>query len=118
MILSDLFEAIIGAIFLDGGLDAAKNFIFKNFSEDIDSILKTPLNNWKAMLQDYCQKIYHNTPIYGVVEESGPDHSKQFRIAVTINGETMGVGIGASKKEAQQNAAAEAFQKLPAVKDK
>lgn len=117
-ILSDLFEAIIGAIFLDGGLEAAKDFLFNNFSEDVERILKTPLNNWKAMLQDYCQKIHHNTPIYSVLEESGPDHSKIFRIAVTINGETMGMGVGASKKEAQQNAAAEAFQKLPLEKDK
>lgn len=111
-ILADLFEAIIGAIFLDGGLEAARSFIFNNFSEEIEATLKTPLSNWKALLQDYCQKKYQQTPLYQVLEESGPDHSKNFIIAVMIDNQEYGRGNGASKKEAQQSAAASAMGKI------
>ena len=113
-ILADLFEAIIGAIYLDGGLGAARQFIFKNFTPEIDSILKTPVRNWKAQLQDYCQKKYHHTPLYKVVSESGPDHSKTFNISVIINNQEQGHGEGPSKKEAQQAAAKNALEKIQA----
>lgn len=112
-ILADLFEGIIGAIFLDGGIDAASAFFFKNFTSEINEILKTPLSNWKAMLQDYCQKKYHITPTYEVIDQSGPDHSKTFTIAVIVNEEQLGVGMGSSKKEAQQGAAEDAMSRLP-----
>lgn len=108
-IVADLFEAIVGAIYLDGGLSAAQNFIFKNFKQQIEDILKTPLRNWKALLQDYCQKNYQQTPIYRVLHESGPDHSKIFEISVYLNEQELGKGQGASKKEAQQAAAADAL---------
>ena len=111
-ILADLLEAIIGAIFLDGGLPAAKAFLFKNFSTKIDAILKTPLKNWKALLQDFCQKNYQQTPQYVVLEAKGPDHSKIFKVAVVINNKEMGAGAGASKKEAQQAAAEAALHAL------
>lgn len=114
-ILADLFEAIIGAIFLDGGLEAASNFIFDNFSCEIDTIIQKPLHNWKALLQDYCQKKFHNTPVYEVVQECGPDHSKTFKIVVIVNGQELGTGEGSSKKEAQQSAAATAYAQLPAL---
>lgn len=108
-ILADLFEAIFGAIYLDGGLEAAKRFLFRNFSPEIDAILKTPLRNFKAILQDYCQKKFQETPVYKVLSEEGPDHSKNFKICVVINNKEMGYGQGASKKEAQQAAAADAL---------
>ncbi|MCB1112494.1 MAG: ribonuclease III [Chlamydiales bacterium] len=111
-ILADLFEAIIGAIYLDGGLEAAKSFLFKNFSTDIDEILKTPVNNWKALLQDYCQKNHQQTPIYKVLEESGPDHDKTFTIGVYMEEQQLGTGRGASKKEGQQAAAEDALKRL------
>ena len=111
-ILADLFEAIIGAIYLDGGIEAARRFLFKNFSPEIDAILKMPLRNWKALLQDFCQKMYQTTPIYKVLNESGPDHSKRFKISVYLNDEEMGCGEGGSKKEAQQAAAADAMSKV------
>lgn len=110
-ILADLFEAIMGAIYLDGGLEAAKNFLFHNFTSHIQEILKTPLRNWKALLQDYCQKKYQQTPIYHVLQASGPDHSKIFEISVLINQKELGKGKGASKKEAQQAAAADAVSR-------
>lgn len=108
-ILADLFEAIIGAIYLDGGLEAAKKFLFRNFTSHIEIILKTPLRNWKALLQDFCQKKYQQTPVYHVLQASGPDHSKIFEISVLVNEQEFGRGTGASKKEAQQAAAADAL---------
>jgi len=111
-ILADLFEAIIGAIYLDGGLEEARKFLFKNFSLQIDAILKTPLRNWKALLQDYCQKKFQQTPVYHVLQESGPDHSKTFQMSVWINQKEVGKGMGASKKEAQQAAAADALAQI------
>lgn len=113
-ILADLFEAIIGAIYLDGGIEAAKNFIFHNFGEEINAILKTPDRNAKAVLQDYCQRKYQQPPVYKVIEESGPDHSKNFKITVFINDKPAGHGEGSSKKEAQQSAAADALNHIGA----
>jgi ribonuclease III len=114
-ILADLFEAIIGAIYLDGGIEAAREFLFKNFHDEIEAILKTPLRNWKALLQDLCQKKYQHPPIYQVLEEIGPDHSKVFTIAVLLNDQELGRGKGASKKEAQQAAAEDALSHLQAL---
>lgn len=110
-ILADLFEAIIGAIYLDGGLEAARTFLFSHFSDQIEAILQKPLRNWKALLQDYCQKKFQQTPFYEVLNASGPDHSKLFEIAVLINDQELGRGKGASKKEAQQEAAADALSR-------
>lgn len=111
-ILADLFEAIMGAIYLDGGLEAAKQFLFRNFTSHIDAILKTPLRNWKALLQDLCQKKFQQTPVYQVLQATGPDHSKIFEISVLINQKEVGRGKGASKKEAQQAAAADAISQF------
>lgn len=111
-ILADLFEAIIGAIYLDGGIEAARHFLFDHFSQEIETTLATPLSNWKALLQDFCQKKYQQPPIYRVLEESGPDHNKKFVIAVMILDQEYGRGEGASKKEAQQSAAALALEAL------
>lgn len=111
-IMADLFEAIIGAIYLDGGIEAAEKFLFSNFQKQFEEILKTPLRNWKATLQDYCQKKFQQTPFYQVTEESGPDHSKVFNISVLINQEELGKGTGQSKKEAQQAAAADALSRF------
>lgn len=111
-ILSDLFEAIIGAIYMDGGIEAARRFLFKNYSAEMQTILSRPVRNWKALLQDYTQKKYQQPPVYHVVHESGPDHSKIFEIAVLINETQWGRGVGPSKKEAQQAAAADAVAKL------
>ena len=111
-ILADLFEAVIGAIYLDGGLDAAKNFLFSHFTEDFANIIEAPTNNWKAELQDYLQKEHGVSPKYTLISEKGPDHSKIFEIAVFFHDQELGRGVGSSKKEAQQAAAAKAFQTL------
>ena len=111
-ILADLFEAIIAAIYLDGGLEAAKKFILKNLSNEIAAILKTPERNWKALLQDYCQKKFQIPPHYNVVSEEGPDHSKVFKVTVIVDDIELGTGNGASKKIAQQAAAADALSRI------
>lgn len=110
-ILADLFEAVIGAIYIDGGVQAAYQFIFQNFSEEIQDILDQPEHNWKALLQDYSQKQFQNPPQYILINESGPDHSKNFEIAVHVNNEEWGRGVGSSKKEAQQAAAQKALER-------
>jgi ribonuclease-3 len=109
-ILADLFEAVIGAIYLDGGLEAAFQFVFTNFNAEIKEILGQPMHNWKALLQDYSQKHFQRPPRYMLISESGPDHSKHFEIAVLVNDEEWGRGIGPSKKEAQQAAAKQAME--------
>lgn len=110
-ILADLFEAVMGAIFLDGGIQAAHHFVFDNFAEEIQDILEQPEHNWKALLQDYSQKQFQSPPHYVLMNESGPDHSKSFEIAVYIQNEEWGRGVGASKKEAQQAAAQKAMER-------
>lgn len=111
-IMADLFEAIIGAIYIDSGLEEAKKFLFTQCGEEMNGILQTPLSNWKALLQNYSQREFQQPPEYKVLSESGPDHSKQFLISVEINGIEMGRGNGASKKEAQQAAAEQAMKKI------
>ncbi|NGX58056.1 MAG: Ribonuclease 3 [Chlamydiae bacterium] len=111
-ILADLFEAVIGAIFLDGGMEASRRFLFQNFSSQINGIMQQPDHNWKALLQDYSQKNFQLAPRYIVIEETGPDHSKTFDISVQVNKEEIGRGQGSSKKEAQQAAAKDAMKQI------
>lgn len=111
-IYADLFEALIGAIYLDGGLEVTKRFFFSHFSQILEEHLKRPLRNWKAELQDFAQKKYQRPPIYKILKESGPDHSKMFQVVVSVNGKDVGEGTGSSKKEAEQAAANDALTKL------
>lgn len=109
---ADLFEALIGAIYVDGGAAAAKKFLFTHFLGEIQERVVSPSRNWKAELQDYAQKKYQETPTYEVLEEFGPAHQKEFRVAVVIQSKKAGVGIGASKKEAQTAAAKAALEEI------
>ena len=111
-IQADLFEALLAAIYLDGGLDEVKRFFWAHFKEEIESSLKEPLRNWKAELQDYSQKKHQKPPDYKVIKEYGPDHNKKFEVAVYLEEVEMGKGSGSSKKEAEQLAAQEALMNL------
>ncbi len=111
-ILADLFEALIGAIYLDGGLGAVKQFFFDHYSTKMGECLNRPLRNWKAELQDYSQKKHQRPPMYRILKETGPDHSKTFLVVVSINGMDQGEGRGSSKKEAEQAAAEDVLKKL------
>lgn len=109
-IMADLFEALVGAIYLDGGLEAAKRVVLGGLKETIVQKLERPDTNWKAKLQDWAQKRYHEPPTYEIVSAEGPDHEKMFEVAVWIQGEKRGAGRGSSKKEAQQEAAKSALE--------
>ncbi|MFN0065442.1 MAG: ribonuclease III [Chlamydiales bacterium] len=104
-ILADLFEALMGALFLDQGMESTKAFFLHHFIEDISAHLAMPMRNWKAELQDYCQKNHKITPLYEVLEESGPAHNRQFYVVVWVGEKKRGEGRGSSKKEAQAAAA-------------
>jgi len=111
-ILADLFEAIIGAIYLDGGFEKANDFFLQHFGTHIDKAMESPLRNWKAELQDHSQKKFQKPPEYKILEEEGPPHSKSFLIGVFIDEEEVGQGEGASKKLAEQAAAEDALRKM------
>ncbi len=108
-ILADLFEALLAAIYLDGGVEEAKKFFWSHFKEEVDKITASPIENWKAELQEYSQKKYQKAPLYKVFLEEGPDHKKDFSVAVYLNEREMGKGVGASKKSAEQAAAYDAL---------
>lgn len=112
-ILANLFEAIIAAIYLDGGMQYAKKFILEKISPEIEQVLQNQhMLNWKSILQQYAQKHFAATPTYQVMQENGPDHLKAFEIAARVNGRTFKPAWGNSKKEAEQNAAREALIEL------
>lgn len=111
-ILADAFEAIVGAMYLDGGLPIVKSFMLCHFEEEATEAIGSPPRNYKAELQDYTQRKYQKVPVYKVAGETGPDHSKIFHVIVYIEEEEKGIGLGASKKEAEQKAAFDALSKL------
>jgi ribonuclease-3 len=111
-IQADLFEALLASIFLDGGLESARRFFWSHFKEEVALRLKEPVRNWKAELQDYSQKKHQKTPLYQVLNAHGPDHDKEFEIAVYLEDLELGKGLGSSKKEAEQEAAKKALSFL------
>ena len=110
-ILADVFEAVLGAIYLDGGFFIAKSFLLTQFETEFEAAIGSPPRNYKAELQDLSQKKFQKPPIYKVVGETGPDHAKVFQVVVFIDEKQAGVGMGDSKKEAEQMAAFEALSK-------
>lgn len=112
-LLANVFEAIIGAIYLDGGLDAAYNFTIKYLKKEIDIVCNNQHEkNYKSILQQYSQKEFGVTPGYHVLQQIGPDHGKSFEVIVLIKGNEYGKGWGKSKKEAEQFAAKETIKML------
>jgi len=109
-IQSDALEALIGAIYLDGGFVEALRVIAKLFSPSLNRIsLDKSINDFKTELQEYSQETFQSTPEYRLEKETGPDHNKTFYVGVYLKGNLMGEGKGKSKKEAEQNAAKEAL---------
>jgi len=112
-IISDAMEAVIGAMFIDSGLNPARDFIKKYiFSHSNEIFTDANQQNYKGELLEYMQHRGQQPPYYEVVSESGPDHQKTFNIVVKANGKVAGTGSGQSKKEAEQKAAAQALEKL------
>lgn len=111
-ILSDAFEAVIGAIYIDGGMDKAEAFIHKQMMNLIkDSVNGVIFMDYKTQLQELNQKNNESKIVYEIIEEKGPDHNKSFVAQVKVSDIVMGTGEGKSKKEAEQNAAKSAISK-------
>ncbi|MBI9032318.1 ribonuclease III [bacterium] len=105
-IVSDSMESLICAIYLDGGMPAARKFIKKFILNKFeDYVNREELINYKSILQEYTQGKFQKPPIYKVVSEHGPDHLKEFIVEVFVNNNSYGKGSGANKKSAQQQAA-------------
>jgi len=103
-ILADICEAIIGAVFLDGGYDAAQKLIERSF-KDLLAAPRRPLRDPKSALQEWAQAQGLPPPTYTIVEQTGPDHAPRFRVMVKVKGQESDFGLGTSKRVAEQAAA-------------
>jgi ribonuclease-3 len=111
--LANAMEALIGALYLDQGLAKARRFILRQLKPELENIKAgktTP--NYKALVQELIQGQKKPTPVYRLVEATGPDHSKQFTAEILVEGEALGRGTGSSKKTAESQAARAAWEKL------
>jgi len=109
--LADAFEALIGAIYLDGGLEVTKTFILVQARADLTRLAEEPVDvNPKGYLQELLQSISPRSPLYELVSQSGPEHDKRFVVRVVWEGIVLGKGRGRSKKQAETAAAEEAMQ--------
>ena len=112
-IIADALEALIGAIYLDGGFEAAYGFIAANFADRLESNVQRGFEaDYKSRLQEIVQKASKNTVSYRIVAEEGPCHDKLFTAEVVSGDEVVGRGIGRSKKDAEQQAASEALRRM------
>ncbi|MFN2377102.1 MAG: ribonuclease III [Candidatus Binatia bacterium] len=110
-ILADTYEAVVAAVFLDGGYDAARLLVEQTFGDDIAAA--DPVGgDWKTELQELTQSRYHGTPSYALISSTGPDHAKHFVVAIRIAGEVIARGEGSNRKSAEQMAAQEAVRIL------
>ena len=110
-ILADAMESIIAACFLDGGLDAALSFVQKFILVEVP-VTKLHNADYKTQLQELVQQKKNQALSYALIGQSGPDHDKQFDVAVSLNGNVVGEGSGSSKKRAEQMAARSAIERL------
>ena len=112
-LLADGYEALIAALYLDGGLDAAETFLRKELKDAIDEgSAQSFVRDHKSALQERLQALGRPLPEYRVSGEAGPDHRKTFSVEVVVNGEVLGTATGRAKKEAEQEAARLALSKL------
>ena len=112
-LLASSFEALAGALFLDAGFDQVRGWLVELASPELDAessvgALKSP----KSRLQEHTQRTTGERPVYRLVEMTGPDHDRSFRIEVSVNGEVLGVGEGPSRRVAETAAAAQAMDRL------
>ena len=111
-ILADCVEAVIAAIYMDGGLDSAERFIADHILSDIRSGRRPARTDYKTQLQEKLQRFGGTAPVYTIVDESGPDHNKTFTASVALHDGAAVRGMGKSKKEAEQAAAKAALEQL------
>ncbi|GAK56799.1 ribonuclease 3 2 [Candidatus Vecturithrix granuli] len=112
-LLANCYEAIVASIYLDGGIEAARNFLLACFQERIETLIEQQhILDHKSLLQEHSQEIFNCTPVYRLRQIIGPDHDKTFEVELLIKREVFSVGSGKNKKEAEQAAAKEALTKL------
>lgn len=118
-ILADALEAIIGAVYLDGGMDAAQAFIFEHFAGEIGSVDPERMHkDPKTRLQEYLQSRGRELPVYELIEASGVAHDQVFVVVCRVHADDAGFrGVGASKRKAEQDAAAQALAALTSVRN-
>jgi ribonuclease III len=115
-LLADALEAVIGAVYLVGGLEPARRLVLGFLKEDVEQVFSGKIEkDYKTLLQEYYQKTQKLAPHYDVIREWGPDHERNFEAACVVSGKTLATGMGKNKKEAEQSAAREAVRKLHIV---
>ena len=107
-ILSNALEALIGAVYLDGGYAEASAFVHRRFLDRREELVET---DYKSRLQEILQKRFKAPPVYDMVRATGPDHDKTFSVTVRLGRQVLGTGQGKSKKEAEQSAALDALER-------
>ena len=111
--LENAFEAVVGAVYLDGGWETARDYVARQLSAEARSVEGSHVaRDYKTALQEHIQQKHHATISYQLVGETGPDHDKRFTTIVLLGGTAMGEGTGRSKKEAEQQAAAAALERI------
>jgi ribonuclease-3 len=112
-LMADVFESLVAAVYLDGGLEPAKKFILEHINPEIEQIAEAAhAGNHKSVLQQVAQREYGETPQYELLDEKGPDHSKCFKIAAVIGKYRHAGAWGRNKKEAEQKAAMNALAEI------
>jgi len=111
-VLSDIVESVTAAIYLDSGMEAAKDFVMRFVLNDVHMASAEVSGDYKSALQELIQHDPSNTLNYELIEEKGPDHSKTFAFAALLNGEVVGTGSGSTKKSAEQAAARNALERI------
>jgi ribonuclease-3 len=111
--LAHIYESVTGAVFLDGGLKAARKFVLKSLGPEFEAMTERafPIDP-KSRLQEMSQSRYQSPPHYRLVLQEGPDHARRFTMEVSVNGNVYGVGVGRSKQDAEKEAAREALAHL------
>lgn len=112
-LLSDVYEAIIAAVYLDGGFDAAREFILRSVHDELQqAVIGHSIGNYKSALQQLAQRDHGSAPVYRLLSETGPDHSKMFQISAEIKNRKFTPAWGRTKKDAEQRAAGNALAEL------
>lgn len=110
---ADVFESLLAAIYLDSGLEAARDFVYRLMDSEIDdAVAGAHEGNFKSLLQQVAQRDYGSPPIYHLLDQKGPDHSKSFKVAAEVDGQKYHAAWGRNKKEAEQRAAGNALAGL------
>ncbi len=118
-LLSDCYEALIASIYLDGGIEPAREFLMRNFKERVETLVYgRHILDHKSLLQEHAQELFRCIPRYRLRQTIGPDHERTYEMELYINGDVFSVGTGRNKKEAEQSAAKAALEKLNISKGK